>query len=124
MAPDVRTNAVIGAALTLLTAFVPLSPLLGGGVAGYLHRETREVGARVGALSGVLAAVPLFLVASRLWPITAAGFSAAFVGAFAVGLVALVAAYAVGLGALGGYVGSHVAERRRGVSASERGDPR
>ncbi|WP_254545295.1 DUF5518 domain-containing protein [Halomarina pelagica] len=123
MDTDIRTNAIIGAVLTVVTAFVPLSPLLGGGVAGYLHRETREIGARVGALSGVLASVPLLFVASRLWPITAAGFSAAFVGAFAVVLVVLSLAYAVGLGALGGYVGSHIAEGREGVGAAGRKGP-
>lgn len=57
-------DALVGAAVTTVLGVVPFSELAGGGVAGYLHGRR---GARVGALSGLLAAVPkaglLFLVA-------------------------------------------------------------
>jgi uncharacterized membrane protein YbhN (UPF0104 family) len=49
------TNAAIGAVVTILTSFVPFSPILGGAVAGYLHGRD---GPKVGAISGAIAAIP------------------------------------------------------------------
>lgn len=49
-------DALLGAVVSIVLSFLPFSPVLGGGVAGYLHREE---GAKVGALSGVLASIPL-----------------------------------------------------------------
>ena len=50
---DTRINASLGAVATaLLSGFVPLAPLLGGGIAGYLEGDKRDDGVRVGLLSG------------------------------------------------------------------------
>jgi|APHM01.1.fsa_nt_gi hypothetical protein len=56
---DTWMNALIGAAVTVVTSFTGVSPVIGGAVAGYLNRVD---GATVGALSGALAAVPLVLL--------------------------------------------------------------
>lgn len=61
-APNTFLNALIGAAVSVLLGFVPFSPVLGGGVAGYLEGGDSRDGARVGAISGVLAAIPFVLV--------------------------------------------------------------
>ncbi|SNR44107.1 DUF5518 domain-containing protein [Halorubrum vacuolatum] len=55
-------NALIGAVITIGLSFTGFSPLLGGGLAGYLQAESPKRGATVGALSGVIAAIPLFMI--------------------------------------------------------------
>jgi hypothetical protein len=111
---------VLGGIVSIVTAFVPFSPVLGGALAGYLQRED---GARVGAYAGVVAAVPLVLIG---------GFLLAFLPVFAGfvsmagprgpmgggillwfgGVVVLLFAvgYTVGLSALGGVLGVYVRE--------------
>lgn len=59
---DTLFNAVIGAIVTVLLSFTGFSPLLGGGVAGYLHQEDPKSGAKVGAISGVFAAIPFVFI--------------------------------------------------------------
>ena len=62
MAPsstETLKHAAIGAVVSLVTFFLPFSPVIGGGVAGYLHGSDRTEGAKVGGLSGLLAAVPV-----------------------------------------------------------------
>ena len=113
--PDTTFNALIGGVVTAATAmFVPLSPVLGGAVAGYLEGGETDAGLKVGALSGLVALVPLLL----LVPVVLL-FVPVFGprGAFGVLLVAvfaflLVAAYTVGFGALGGALGAYL-ERER-----------
>jgi len=116
---DTFLNAGIGTAVTVLLSFTGFSPLLGGGVAGYLQQDGRTSGAKVGAISGLLASV-LFLL-----------FSVLFFGLFLVGLspvgmfgvpggpellillmifVPFVLVWNIGLGALGGYVGAYIHE--------------
>lgn len=56
------TNAVIGTAITLFTAALPLSPILGGAVTGYLEGGPARNRARLGGLAGGLAALPLTLL--------------------------------------------------------------
>jgi hypothetical protein len=125
---DTLINAAIGTAVTVLLSFTGFSPLLGGGVAGYLQRDGRTSGAKVGAVSGLLASV-LFLV-----------FIVLFFGLFLVGIpaagggvmpglpggvellvvlgifVPFTIAWNVGLGALGGYAGAYIYEDRDGPS--------
>lgn len=99
-------NALIGAAVGIVLSFVPLSPALGGGVAGYLEGGESDDGLRVGAIAGVVMALPLAflgLVVSTFF----LGVGAP-VGLGVLFLLALVflALYTVGLGALGGIVGA------------------
>ena len=99
-------NALIGAAVGIVLSFVPLSPALGGGVAGYLEGGESDDGLRVGAIAGVVMALPLAflgLVVSTFF----FGVGAP-VGVGILFLLALVflALYTVGLGALGGIVGA------------------
>lgn len=112
---DTLLNALIGAVVSVLLAFLPFSTVLGGGVAGYLQKGSREEGLRVGAISGLIAMIPIFLVASLfgsmfffsmlgLGPRGLAGFGFVLV----VGLLFLVL-YTVALAALGGYLGAYVA---------------
>lgn len=105
-------NAVIGAIITIGLSFTGFSPLLGGGIAGYLQAESPKRGAFVGALSGMLAIIPLLLL----------GFLGFFFMAVPVGgfrppggpelliimflLVPLMIVWFVGLSAIGGYVGA------------------
>ena len=109
--PNTAFNALIGGVVTAATAlFVPLSPALGGAVAGYLEGGGTDAGLKVGALSGLVALVPLLLLVPVVLlfvpvvgPRGAAGLLV--VAAFA---ALLVAAYTVGLGAVGGVLGAYL----------------
>ena len=120
------TDALLGAAVTVVLSFVPFSPVLGGAAAGYLHEER---GPRVGGLSGLFASVPvaMFLVLALLvlgfgMVVPAGADGAAFFAFFLVFVVLgalFVAGFNVVLGAAGGVLGVALAEReqrkRRGV---------
>lgn len=109
-------NAVVGAVVTgILTWFVPFAPLFGGGLAGYAEGGDRSDGLRVGGLSGVIASVPILLIAALI----VVGLGVISVGAegffpFAIGGIFVVFAfffavlYVVGLSALGGWLGNYV----------------
>ncbi|MFW5919647.1 MAG: DUF5518 domain-containing protein [Halanaeroarchaeum sp.] len=110
---DTLLNALIGAIVSVVLAFLPFSTVLGGAVAGYLQRGSREDGFLVGAYSGLIAAIPILLV------VVVFG-SVFFLGAFfepraAIGFVfvffalAVALVYSVGLSALGGYLGAYLA---------------
>jgi hypothetical protein len=113
------TNALLGAIATVVLSFVPFSPILGGGIAGYLQRGTRSEGAKVGALSGVVATIPVVavvLLAVSIFTIVPAGSDVLglAIGGLVLGLVVFLVAglYTVALGALGGYLGAYLAEDR------------
>jgi len=125
---DTLLNAGIGAVVTIVTSFLPFSPVLGGAVAGYLQGGTRTEGAKIGGISGAISLLPMlffgFIVMLFLFGIAPAEGGIAFVflllvaGTFA-------AAYTIGLGALGGYVGVYVLEETDiGRDAARRGSPR
>lgn len=110
-------SALLGALVSIVASFVPFSPVLGGGVAGYLHRGTRAEGANVGAASGAIAAVPVVLILALVF--AGLGFFTIVENAFAGTLlfvsllvfsVALTLLLSAGLSALGGYVGVYLRE--------------
>ncbi len=112
---DTLLNALIGAVVSVILAFLPFSTVLGGGVAGYLQKGSRNEGLRVGAISGAIALIPIFLIGSvfggffflsmlGLGPRGLLGFGFLFL----VVLVILVV-YTVALAAVGGYLGAYIA---------------
>ncbi|SEO10786.1 hypothetical protein SAMN05216388_100874 [Halorientalis persicus] len=116
--PDTTTNAVIGAVVTVVTSFVPISPVLGGAVAGYLGRGDGRNGVRVGAYSGLVTSIPVIvLFAFLIGGAAVVGVEIGVgLGAAAVALILLVALAVtvltvVGLSALGGYLGVEFSER-------------
>jgi hypothetical protein len=120
--PDSVTLAIVGAAVTVVTSFVPFSPVLGGGVAGYLRDSGLWDGVRVGVYAGVVAAIPLALVAAFLFVgfVVAAtqlgvGGAGVVVGVVVALSVLVAIASVVGLSGLGGYLGAWLAERDAGA---------
>lgn len=114
------TVAVIGAFFTAVLSFIPISPVFGGAIAGYLERTSSGRSVSVGALAGLLpalltVAVTLFILGGFIAGLLAIGEGT---WAIVVGAVLLLAALFVAivsavLGALGGYVGGRLADRRR-----------
>jgi hypothetical protein len=113
-------NALLGAVVTVVTSPVPFSPILGGLAAGYLDGRLGRSGVRAGAVSGLIAVVPLLLFLGAVGSVLSIGL---FAGGASMGLPRLfgvfflfafgvVAVYSVGLSALGGYVGGHLAARQ------------
>lgn len=114
---DTWLNAFVGAVVTIVFSFLPVSPAFGGGVAAYLQGGSRRDGASVGALSGGIAAIPL-------------AFLFAFVGMFVLGfgltldagvsflvivplllfVIVVSVAYSAALGAIGGYLAVYLDE--------------
>ena len=100
-------NALIGAIATIVLSFTIVSPVLGGALAGYLERSG---GVRVGAIAGVIAAIPVLLLGIAfvgLFPAWGGGPRVASL-LFVVLLLFLVPLYIIGLSALGGYLGVYV----------------
>lgn len=118
--PDTVTNAVVGALVAAVTAFVPLSPVLGGAVAAYLQGGDRDEGTRVGGLSGLVGVAPVVVLlvvlvvvfAVAATEVALGGVVAVVVAAAMLFSVAVSVLYAVVLGALGGYLGVALSERR------------
>ncbi|MFC7142324.1 DUF5518 domain-containing protein [Halosimplex aquaticum] len=115
---DFWVNALVGAVVMVVLSWIPFATVLGGAVSGYLQRGTRTQGAKVGAVSGLIAAVPIFGVLVLVFSIFSFG---AVAGGEALGVVifmgitvfalAVVAAFVAGTGAVGGYLGIALRER-------------
>jgi hypothetical protein len=113
-------NALLGAVVTIVLSFVPFSPVLGGGVAGFLQGTDRRAGLRVGAVSGAVASIPILLVLLAIAAFVPVGVAVGDVGLglpilailILLTMFVLTIVYGAGLGALGGYVGAVGAERR------------
>lgn len=110
MDSETLINAIIGAVVTIVTSFVPFSPVLGGGVAAWLEKGDRTEGAKVGALSGAL--ISLLLLPLLFFGLLIAPFDFGLTFLLMLFVVVLGAAYLIGFGALGGYLGSYVREER------------
>lgn len=116
-------HAAIGAVVSLVTFFLPFSPVIGGGVAGYLHGSDRTAGAKVGGLSGLLASIPgavLATLIASIFVIVGPGQRSGLLVAFGVFLVALLfaALYGGALGAVGGFVGAYLNEEFDGPNST------
>lgn len=114
-----RTFAVLGAVATTVLSFIPFSPVLGGGIAGYLEHYETERSVSVGALSGFLAMAPglvilVFVIVGLFSGLSAVGATGLGIVAAATMLLVLlfVGAYGAGLGALGGFSGGRLARSR------------
>ena len=112
--------AVLGAIATTVLSFIPFSPVVGGGVAGYLegHETSRSVS--VGGVSGLLSMVPGLVILLFVTVGLYAGLSDVGEGDFGIVVATamllvmlVVAAYGAGLGALGGFAGGRLSERER-----------
>lgn len=108
-------NAIVGAVITLGLSFTGFSPLLGGGVAGYLQAEPPASGAKVGAVSGAIAAIPLLLLVILGFglfaavPAGAGGFHGGIEVALIFGvMLPMMLLWFVGLSAAGGYLGAYI----------------
>ncbi|NHX36725.1 MULTISPECIES: DUF5518 domain-containing protein [Halolamina] len=107
-------NALLGAAVTIVFSFAGVSPLLGGAAAGFLERRD---GARIGALAGLFAALPMAAVVVLFggFAFLLMGFGEPFAGGVVILLFAVlfVAVYTVALSTVGGVLGVYLAEEFR-----------
>ena len=114
-ASSTSVAVLVGAAITVLTTTaVPLSPVLGGGVAGYLDAGPGRSGLRVGALVGAVAA-PVLLLAGILLlrPLyRTLGGTSPIPGLVVVAVAGI--GYVLAFSTVGGYLGSYVATETRG----------
>ncbi|WP_181686965.1 DUF5518 domain-containing protein [Halorhabdus salina] len=103
---------VTGAIVGTVFSFVPLSPAIGGGIAGYLDSRRDTSGIGVGALAGLFAAVPAFVLAAFTTVGLYVGLPddsvviAVLPGVFFV----VYFIYTVGASLVGGYVGKWIAD--------------
>jgi hypothetical protein len=113
---DTLANALIGGAVAIFLSFLPLSPVLGGAVAGTSRAASGTTASASGAIAGAVAFLPIVGIG-----VLVLGVGTFYVGSgspFALGvgglllllLFGLVVAglYTVGLGALGGWLGNYV----------------
>ena len=98
-------NAVLGGVVGIVLSFVPLSPVLGGAVAGYLEGGDTDDGLRVGALAGLVALLPLSVIGFFLLFLLGFGANSAVLGVLGLVAFLFVTIYTVGLSALGGVIG-------------------
>ncbi|MFD1569110.1 DUF5518 domain-containing protein [Halorubrum laminariae] len=106
-------NAVIGAVATIGFSFLGISPIIGGAIAAYLEGSESEDGVRIGALSGLIASLPvavILAVALVFLPLT--GDVGVAIGGFVLVLavVAIAVGFTVALSALGGLIGAYLKE--------------
>lgn len=107
-------NTAIGALVTIVLSFTGFSALLGGGIAGYLQKVPPKHGAKIGAISGGIAVVPILVVLGL-------GFGLFLLQPMALGIPGgvelaiilfvmfpMLFAWIIGLSALGGYLGAYL----------------
>lgn len=108
-------NAAIGAAASVVLSFTGVGVPLGGGIAGYLENRGGAAGAKVGAMAGAIASLPIVFLAwlgfvfLGLFAGGAGEPSLFFGGAVFVVMLGFVVVVTVGMGALGGLVGGLIA---------------
>jgi hypothetical protein len=117
--PNTMTNAIIGATVSVVVFFVPLSPVLDGLVTGSLQKGAHMDGIRVGGLAGLVAAALIALLFASLITGLFGAPTAVGVG-FEGGLMTVAPAvaatvltlYLVVLSAVDGYFGVYLDEHR------------
>lgn len=110
---------VYGAVATTILSFLPASPVFGGALAGYLTRFETNTPVRSGAQAGLAAMAPLVVLSvfvgigvyTGLAGIGASGFGLV-TGISLLLTVVVTGLTGAALGALGGYAGGRLAERR------------
>lgn len=108
-------NAVVGAVVTVVFAFLPLAPSIGGGVAGFLQGGALRDGAKVGGVVGLFSMVPFYLSMILVVPLFVIApfgvpnlpFNAT---AYAFGMFLLVSFYTIGFGIIGGMIGTYLSD--------------
>lgn len=114
---DTFINAVIGAVVSVVLSPLQFSPIIGGAVAGYLEGSETDAGVKVGALSGLLTAIPIILLLgffggfllAALPFLDGPGHLFAAAPLLLIGLFVLLAfAFTIGLSAVGGYLGAYL----------------
>jgi hypothetical protein len=114
---DTFINAVIGAVVSVVLSPLQFSPIIGGAVAGYLEGSETSAGVRVGALSGVLTAIPLILILGLFGGFFLVGlpfldgaghFFTAVPLLLIVPFVLVAFVFSIGLSAVGGYLGAYL----------------
>jgi hypothetical protein len=108
--PSVVGTAILGAMVTIVGAFVPFSPVLGGAVSGHLGGGAERSAVRSGLLAGLFAALPVAVAYVVItWSLidSATGLTPTVLTVLAISLV-LSLAYMVGLSGLGGYLGARI----------------
>lgn len=121
-------NAVIGAVVGIVFSFLPISPAIGGALAGFLEGPDGRDGAVAGTLAGLIMFLPIAGMAMLF--LVFFGFGVGFVGApaggalFGLVVLALIAGTLfvtiVGLSILGGLLGAYVAREYPDKHASSR----
>lgn len=113
------TFAILGAVITAVFSFLPVSAALGGALAGYLERGESDRTVSVGAAAGVLPLLPMLAVGLSVFGGLVSGLlaidqvgNAMFAGAVLVLSLLVAVVIGAGLGALGGYIGGRFAESR------------
>lgn len=117
MDSDRLLHAAIGAVVTIITSFIPLSPILGGGVAAWLATTDRSDSAKLGGISGAIAS--LVFVPLLLFGLAVAIFDLGVTLLF-FGLISLLGAgYLIGFSMIGGYLAAVLKESSDDESPAE-----
>ncbi|ELZ42929.1 hypothetical protein C471_03015 [Halorubrum saccharovorum DSM 1137] len=104
-------NAAIGAVATIGLSFTGISPVLGGALAAYLEGGETGDGLRVGALSGLIASLPLAAIVVFALAVFSFGGDLGVAiggGLLVLAIVAIAVGYTVALSALGGVLGAYL----------------
>jgi len=104
-------NAAIGAVATIGLSFTGISPVLGGALAAYLEGGETGDGLRVGALSGLIASLPLAAIVVFALAVFSFGGDLGVAiggGLLVLAIVAIAVGYTVALSALGGVLGVYL----------------
>lgn len=103
-------NVLIGVAAGIILSFIPLSPMLGGGVASYFESGKPATGLKIGAIVGAILLIPFVLIGLVLLMLLGFGTTGAPIafGIMAFFLLMIGAVYTIGLSAAGGYLGIYL----------------